>query len=451
MPSRNFGVFWDNILFASKMGDALYKSGVFTWGSIPIELDPGHPPFLATILAIGWTLFGKSLHVSHWLMLPFVFGLLCQINSFVSIFIRDPLARVLAFILVIADPTLLSQLTLINHEIIILFFFLVALNGTLRNNNYQKVIGLAFLGIVSLRGMMLCAGIFMIDIVLHTIIERKSIKHFFTKQTIIGYVLGSMPAIIYLVWRLVAKGWIISNPLEAFGNAWEFSSTLDFWKNFLRNILSLGQQVTDFGRVIPLFFTCFTLLYMRKKLSWTRVTPLIIIAVFSPIVVYTMCILINSSMGHYYFLPSYLSIALLSFILIKEYKPKKFIYVTLLGSLFLGNLIVYPDKFAQGWHSSLAHVPYWNLRKNAIAHMDVHNIPLSETASFFPNNTTIDNVDINGDMRSFNDFTATEEFVFYSNVYNVSDEDLALLDKKYSVVKTFSKQNVRIEILQKNN
>lgn len=156
-------------------------------------------------------------------------------------------------------------------------------------------------------------------------------------------------------------------------------------------------------------------------------------------------------MGHRYYIPSYLSLGLLSFLLIKEYKVKKIIYVGLLSSLILGNFIVYPDNVSQGWDSSLAHLPYWNLRRNAIEYMNAKQIPVQETASFFPNKTTIDNVDLNRDMRSFIGFSGTEKYVLYSNVYNLSDEELKILYRNYYSLKLFEKRYVRVEIMQKKD
>ena len=83
--------------------------------------------------------------------------------------------------------------------------------------------------------------------------------------------------------------------------------------------------------------------------------------------------------------------------------------------------------------------------------MDNHNIPITETASFFPNNTTIDNVDVNGDMRSFRIFSGNENYIFYSNVYNLTDSEFTTLRSTYDIVETFKKGGVRIEILQKKD
>lgn len=48
-------------------------------------------------------------------------------------------------------------------------------------------------------------------------------------------------------------------------------------------------------------------------------------------------------------------------------------------------------------------------------------------------------------------FTGKSNFVMYSNVYNVSDEVIDHLSENYTVVQSFEKMNVRIEILKKRN
>ena len=55
LVSYEYGMFWDNVLFASKMGNHLYENGIFDW-TIPDNFDPGHPPFLAFLLAVAWKL-----------------------------------------------------------------------------------------------------------------------------------------------------------------------------------------------------------------------------------------------------------------------------------------------------------------------------------------------------------------------------------------------------------
>lgn len=72
--SYNIGFFWDNTLLCSKLGHYLYNKGLFNF-NFPDSFDPGHPPAIAFIQALGWKLLGKTLFVSHLIMLPFLFGL----------------------------------------------------------------------------------------------------------------------------------------------------------------------------------------------------------------------------------------------------------------------------------------------------------------------------------------------------------------------------------------
>ena len=51
--SFDFGMFWDNVLFTSKIGNHLYNNSIFDW-MLPNNLDAGHPPTLGFLLAIFW-------------------------------------------------------------------------------------------------------------------------------------------------------------------------------------------------------------------------------------------------------------------------------------------------------------------------------------------------------------------------------------------------------------
>ena len=88
MISYDFGMFWDNVLFASKMGNQIYNNGFLDW-TMPNEFDPGHPPFLGAVLAFFWKIFGHSLWVSHLAMLPFMIGSIYQLQRFIAYFVSN--------------------------------------------------------------------------------------------------------------------------------------------------------------------------------------------------------------------------------------------------------------------------------------------------------------------------------------------------------------------------
>lgn len=447
--SRNIGMFWDNVLFASKMGMHLYLNGPFNW-NMPELLDAGHPPFLASIMALGWKVLGRSLEYSHYLMLPFIFGLLWQLYSFVSFFVAERKYQSWAFLFVLADPTLSSQLVLVNPEIIQLFFFFLALNSLLRQKSVLKVLSLAFLGIVSYRGMMLCAGIFLIELGNGIVIRKLSLKRILSLPLLIEYSVGALPALVFIGWRLITKGWIINNPAEIWGRAWDFNSVLDFLRNFGRNIIIVVHRFGDFGRFIVLLFVIIAL-WLRRGNSNPKHTSLLIIGIFSTLLILISSLLIRNPIGHRYFIASYLSFSLLAFVILENSKWCKSLYFILLLSLLGGNFLVYPAKIAQGWDASLAHLPYWNLRIDALEYLDDSKININETASFFPNLPEIDDIDLNGDKRKFLKFSGKESYVFCSNIYNLNDSDLELIDNYYTVLKQFKKRKVYINIYKKSD
>ena len=105
--SKDFGFYHDDITFGSKVGNHLYNTSIFNW-IIPENFDSGHPPTFGFLLAVIWKLFGKSLFVSHLLMLPFIFGFLVQLYKFIGNFVTPIYLKILALILVLADPTVSS-------------------------------------------------------------------------------------------------------------------------------------------------------------------------------------------------------------------------------------------------------------------------------------------------------------------------------------------------------
>lgn len=438
--SHNNGMFWDNILFASRMGNQLYENSVFNW-YMPDSFDPGHPPFLGFILAIAWKIFGHSLWVSHLAMLPFTIGLLYQLHVFANYYIKDKTLVFFAFLLVLVDPTLSAQLVIVNPEVPSLFFFFLAINGILYNKYYIKIIGLFFLSIVSFRSMMLSAGIFLFDFSNHLFLNKEKLKNILTYRFILSYIIGSLPGLLYVSWRLKTKGWLQTHPNSPWVDLWHYASPTEF----LRNIVVLGHRYVDFGRIFIFAFIIISLFFFKKKLFTKDIKQLVLLSITSVIGIIITSLIATNTMGHRYFISSYLVIILISFIILNQfYTNKKLIYSLLFIGLITGNLWIYPRDIAQGWDASLAHIPYHKLRQDAIQYLNENDINIEETVTFFPNSTYIDDVDLQGDKRIFEKYTSVNKYVMYSNVYNLSDEEYDNLDTNYTIIKKFN--NLRIHI-----
>ena len=132
-------------------------------------------------------------------------------------------------------------------------------------------------------------------------------------------------------------------------------------------------------------------------------------------------------------------------------KHSKLIYSLLFIGLITGNLWIYPEKTSQAWDATLAHTPYHSLRKQAISYLDNHKIQLNTVGTFFPNYNTIDQIELNGDHRKINQFSKSDSYVFYSNVYNLSDSDYDFVKANYIEIKRFENFNIYVSILKKKN
>ncbi len=443
--SMDFGMFWDNVLFASKMGNHLYFNDIFNW-TMPDSFDPGHPPFLGFLLAIVWRIFGPSLWISHLVMLPFIAGVIYQLHRFVNYYVKNDLIAYFGVFLILSDPTLATSFVLVNPEVIILFFFFLALNGILLKQKYWKFIGLIFLSIITFRSMMLFAGLFLFDILNTYFFNQKSLKKIVNQKFLLTYFLASVPGVAFVLWRLTTKGWLQTHPDSPWANYWHFASL----KEFAKNIAILIHRYIDFGRVFVFLFLIIVLILSRKKIKEKRsVNQLFLLAVTSVFFVIITVLLSTNAFGHRYFIVSYICFILAAFLIIQGLKKyKTLLWAMLFVGLISGNLWVYPRETSQGWDATLAHVPYHSLRQDAITFLDNEKIAITEVASFFPNNNKIDYIDLSGDNRSFTNYNGKNKYIFYSNVYNLSDEEYKTIDEKYVLIKKFEKFNIIVSILK---
>lgn len=439
------GIFWDNVLFVGQIGTFLYEHNPFDWFALPISVS-SHPCLCGTYYAIVWRLFGRSLLVSHLATFPIVFGVLYQIWQLCAYFFAQRKEQLAAWVLVCASPTLCSHCVQLSQELFILFFFFYALNSILRKEHLHKAIALCFLPLCSYRAMMLCAGLFFAEWGLSRL---RSIP-FWTWKSIGSYFGGVIISVVYLIIRLnIFSG--TPNPMGF--NYFEYTSIGQIIYIAARNAVVLVWRYLDFGQ-ITIFIVIATLLLLNKNEithSDSVAKELLICAILPVCVLLITSIFAANQMGHHYFLPSFVLCILLSFYLLKYSKKAKVVYSVMLLSLLAGNLIVYPEKISQGWQNSLAHLPYWSLRRQAIEELDRRQIPMEETATFFPNEREIDFIELNGDQRSFCPFTGKEEYVFYSSCYNPSDEEIDILHTQYEPLVTCRKGRVYVQVLQRAN
>jgi hypothetical protein len=439
------GFFWDTILLSSKYAHWFIQTN-FQSFILPRDLDAIHPPTFGLYLALVWKCFGKSLLVSHLAMLPFLLGIVWQLYLLCSYFFRKKYLFVV-ILFMLADTTFLGQSTLVSPDIALVFFFLLSLNSILYNKKLLLIIGLVCLSLISVRGMFATLVIFCYDIWLNS--PSFSVKTIFKTgiNSIIYYIPAALLVAIYLICHYRALGYIV--PVKS--TNWTGHYDAVGIKGILYNTGILGWRMVDFGRIFIYFFlAAFIVNYFRKRFVADHKLKLLI-------VLFIIFMLINSPYLLFFKQPilhRYLMVAnifcslILLYILFESELPRKLsrmIYVIAFAGLLSGNFWIYPDNIAKGWDSTLAHLPWYNIRSEMIQYIEKEKIPFDQIGTEFPNTATFENIDLNGKDISFPQKNMqTNPYIFYSNIFNdFSDHELKELKTKWIVVREIKRCGVK--------
>ncbi len=452
--------FWDTIQLGSAHAQFFYDTK-FSSIILPDSIDSGHIPAFGMYLSFVWLMFGKTLFVSHFAMLPFLFGIVWQTNILVKQFIQPKFAY-LALILILADPTLLGQSALVSPDICLVFFFLLAINMVLKNKNQNNKslkipiklsIAIIFLFLTSMRGMMVAVAILMFDIVINIkFINIKSTFIQLTKRSLIY-----LPALfIFVIFNFIhykSKAWIGYHSDSPWSKSFELVDIVGFAKN----AVVLLWRILDFGRIfialpIIIIFLFITKTKIFKDKNFIKILLMIGFTLFSLSITFLMYHSLN---GHRYILPVYLVVALLASYLIvekiKSIKIKYSIFVIVLFALLTGNLWIYPEKISQGWDSNLAHLHYFEIRNKMINYIEQEEIEISNIGSSFPNLSQQKYLDLSNNTEAFAEKNIeTNKYILFSNVYNgFTDKEIDELHNSFLLKKEYSSFGVFMQLYEK--
>ena len=447
--------FWDTVQLGSLHAHFYFENN-FNSLLLPEEMDSGHPPFFGMYLACCWKIFGKSLAVSHFAMLPFILGtviLLFRIGKYLF----HPSYWVLFLVgLVFFDPCWIGQAAMITPDLVLVFSFLLALNGVLEKDTSSKhahlqiAIGIIGLCLISMRGMMVAAAIFLFDYLNYFFLEKKkfTIPKAFNKT--IPYWMGGLLGLAFLIFHYVKTGWIGYHE----ESPWAPLFARVGWQGMIRNVGILAWRVLDFGRVFLVLILLlgawkvfFQKIKLDKKMKQLMMLLCLLILFLSP-----SFIMHKDLSAHRYLLPIFLVIDLLSvYTVFLFFEKNKFLVVLMILGLSTGNLWIYPKTVAQSWDSTLAHLPYFELRKKMIDYLTENEIPIKTVGTVYPNLATFELIDLNGIDEQFPEADlGKHKYIFYSNVYNdFSDNEILLLEKEWKVVKEFRKYRISVILYRK--
>jgi len=426
--SLPFPFFWDNILLSSQLADYYYQSH-FSSFLLPESLDTGHPPFWGMYVAMGWFLFGKHLWVGHFLMLPFLAGIIWQANRLVKHFVSAPF-QFCVLGLILADPTWIAQSVQVSSDVAMLFFILLGIVSVLKNQCYILTISAFALILLSLRGVVYALELGFFALLWLYYHERK-LKVF---QIAVAFLPAVSVALFYYGFHWMDKGWIRYHQDSNWLTEAEMSGPIRFIKNMAISI----WRIIDFGRIgIWIYMMAYAWIMCRKRQFnfefWLVLSqvPLIFIIALSP-----------EFVGHRYLMSLFFMGALVVGIWISKskilsYSKKMTLFYVLIAMLLAGHYWPYPKQIAVGWDSTLAHVPYHNLKADMVKYLKEQKISVSETGSDFPNDAAIGYSDLSENMDVFPPKNLnTQSFILYSNVMNgFSDEEIQKLNEDWKILK----------------
>lgn len=471
--------FWDTVQLGAKHADFFYTSD-FSQLLLPPEMDSGHPPLFGLYLAACWRLFGATLQVSHWAMLPFLWGIVALLLALARHFGTPKTAWWLP-LLVAADPVMAAQAVLVSPDVVLVFFFLLALWSIVKQKPVIQVIAIAGLALISMRGMMTAAMLFVWQL-LFLSFELRASSYEFTKPVlarwlrpllnqILLFLPGGLLAGGWLVWHYLQTGWIGYHP----DSPWALSFERVGAAGIARNGVILVWRLLDFGRIFVWVGLLFLLWQYRpiKALFQNKMQGQAVGLLLLALLFLTPTLLLYKALSaHRYLLPVFMALSLWLYTMAAR-APKHGLKTVLLSAilLFAGNFWVYPQHIAQGWDATLAHWPYYELRRQALDFIEQEDLPLDSIGTAFPEIGPLHYRDLSGfiDAGRTRGIQArdgisrrqqwvgfktkdldSDPYILWSNVMNdFSDAERAALQQDWQPLRRWKKGAVEIILYRK--
>lgn len=351
--SWSFPFFWDNIL-NSRIAQWYLETG-FERLVPPEQLDAGHPPFFSLYIAGLWSLFGKSLAVAHAGMLPFLLGTVWAWGRICKQVLPPDYAG-WGMLILIVEPTYLAQSSMVSPDLALVCFFLLGVVAILENRRW--LLALAALGMcaATFRGILMVPGLFLLQWAWIRFRWRR------IWASLPPYLPAAIAAAAWLLHHQAVQGWLFSPPPETYGAHREVLGAA----GILRNGGIAIWRFLDYGRVFLFVFLAVALLVGRKRLlAHDRLLCTGAFFLVPALWLLLLMLPFSNPIGHRYFALSFLALGLVVLVAVDllETKWRRWFVPGILAlGLLGGHFWVYPDRIAQGWDASLAHLRYFPLQ-----------------------------------------------------------------------------------------
>lgn len=432
--------FWDSISLISVPANYLFETK-FASLLYPPEINITLATFPQIYTALAWLIFGRSLFVTHLAYLPFVLMFAYQLYLLCKRFSpNDFLPYVYLFVLL--DTTIFTQILLLTPDLFLLFFATWSLNNLLENKKIHFSLSVFLLATVSDRGMIL-SGILILFHFIYVVFFQKLSLRLVAKSS-----LTYLPTLFFCIFLVFIQkfhsGYFLINTdaNSPWSEHWHF---VDFY-GFVRNLLIATFRCVENGHLFVLIMLAFVVIKTQREPAYNR--SLLSLCILFLLVMAFGTLPFRNPINTRYFAFLFMVFSVFAAdVLIKNIpRVAKTFLVVLTIFTVLSNLIVYPEKVAQSWDSTLAHLPYYKLREQVKAFFLEQNVAYVEVGASFPLLQTLEDTDLIDDSSAFSsiDFD-NNRFVIYTNISNLDDE---MIDKisEYPCVKSFEKNGIFMNI-----
>lgn len=380
--SRNHPFFWDTTQLASRQAQWFFDHR-FQYLLLPAVIDSGHPPGFGMYLAMLWFIFGKSLPVSHFAVLPFILISIAVLEKLGDRL--HPRAGNWLPLLVFVDPVWVTQNTLVSPDNVIAAGFLLGLYGIWTNQRIWLMLGAVMMAATSMRGMMATAGLYFFEVLSAS---RSDFNWRFWLKKMATYLPAGLLALAFLALHFHYRGWVGYHA----DSPWALSFERVDGIGLARNGAILIWRILDYGRIflwlsigIPAI-----VVWRTWQAPWKLefVGKLGILSLVMIIVEGYSFLAFKGVNLHRYLLPFFLSTDLLFVVVLLKSclhnRWKSFLLALVTFGLLTGHLWIYPRYVAQSWDTTLAHWPHYALRQKMIAYLDAKKISLNAVGTAFP-------------------------------------------------------------------
>ncbi len=439
--------FWDTISQISTPANWYYDNN-FRYFFLPDDIATGHPTFVGMYLAFLWKLLGKNLLVSHLGMLPFIYGILYQLDVFLKNSDKGRIIPFLILLMVICDATLLSQMSMITFDIPQIFFFIWSLNSLLYGRHLSLSISFTALVMTSLRGSVCGFGV-MAFAILNSLREN----HKFSLKPLLPFLPGLLALTLFFTVFFIEKHWIIHNLSS---KRWAESSEFASLSEIFRNIGLVAWRLIDYGRlgVWSIFLYLLFKLVKRRALFDKFFSDTFFMAICQFAVIFPVVVIYRNPFGHRYFLPVIILVTIsVTYWILKYSKYRNLLYGLAFTVTISGYFWIYPKMIAQGWDATPAHWPYYSARNEMLGYIKSKSIMVGEVGTFFPNKASFRLIDLKDESGMFKDADFEEdEYILFSNVYNLKDAQINDLfsGKNWIIEKEIKNKGVCVILFRRN-